>query len=64
MTEDSLAKPVAEPPEPARMHIPRSPDEHPKLARRNTALALMLWGLSLALFVGTIGIALVYLALD
>jgi hypothetical protein len=64
MTADSLVEPVAEPPATGRMHIPRSPDEHPELARRNAVLALMLWALSLALFVGTIGIAFVYLALD
>ena len=36
----------------------------PELSRRNVRLGLLLFGVSLLLFIGTLGVALVYLALD
>ncbi len=44
---------VVEPPSPER-----------ELARKNTLLGLALFGLCVVIFAGTIGVALVYLALD
>ena len=36
----------------------------PELAQRNNRLGLLLFGVSLLIFIGALGVALLYLALD
>ena len=57
MTEP-LREPLAEP----RYVQPRDPEA--ELARKNVLLGWALFALALAIFGGTIGVALIYLALD
>jgi hypothetical protein len=52
---------MTEPP-PSRTHPPVEVDV--ELARRNAVLGLILFFLALLIFGGTIGVALLYLALD
>jgi hypothetical protein len=57
-----MTEPAPEPYAPQSAQQPAEPD--PGLARRNNLLGLALFGLALLLFAGTVGVALVYLALD
>ena len=57
MTEP-LREPLAQP----RYVVPRDPEA--ELARKNVLLGWALFALALAIFGGTIGVALIYLALD
>jgi hypothetical protein len=57
-----MTEPAPEPYTPQSAQQPVEPD--PEVARRNNLLGLALLGLSLLLFAGTVGVALVYLALD
>ncbi len=53
---------LPEPPPPQTAHAPADPEA--ELARRNMIFGFALFGFVLILFAATIGIALVYLALD
>jgi hypothetical protein len=57
-----VTEPAPEPYQPQSTLTPVEPDL--ELARRNNTLGLMLFGLALLLFAGTVGVGLVYLALD
>jgi hypothetical protein len=59
---DELVEPAAEPRPPDTTHEAISPDA--ELARRNAAWGWALFGVFLLLFGGTVGVALIYLALD
>ena len=57
-----MAEPLPEPPRPTTTSEPV--ETTPEIARRNVLLGLVLFGLCLLVFGGTIGVALLYLALD
>jgi hypothetical protein len=57
-----MTEPLREPPTPKSAQEPREADR--ELARRNMVLGWALFGIALLIFGGTIGVALVYLALD
>ena len=57
-----MSEPLPEPPVPETEHPP--PDPHGALARKNMLWGWALFGVFLLLFAGTIGVALIYLALD
>jgi hypothetical protein len=57
-----VSEPLPEPPVPETEHPP--PDPHGALARKNMLWGWALFGVFLLLFAGTIGVALIYLALD
>ena len=57
-----MTEPVRQPPPPRSFVDPVEPDR--ELARRNNLLGWALFGVSLLLFAGTFGVALLYLALD
>jgi hypothetical protein len=57
-----MTQPLREPLPPQTYVRPRDPEE--ELARRNALLGWALFALALAIFGGTIGVALLYLALD
>jgi hypothetical protein len=57
-----MTEPLREPLPPPLLVEPRDPDE--ELARRNVLLGWALFGLALAIFGGTIVVALIYLAAD
>jgi hypothetical protein len=64
MNDTELTGKLPEAPPPRTMHDPVGPEDDPQLARRNTVLALALWAISATLFLGTLAIAFIYLALD
>jgi hypothetical protein len=57
-----MTEPLREPLPPPRYVEPLDPDA--ALARRNAFLGWALFALALAIFAGTIGVALIYLAAD
>ena len=57
-----MSEPVPEPPSPRTTYPPVEADA--ELARRNAVLGLVLFVIALLVFGGTIGVALLYLALD
>jgi hypothetical protein len=57
-----MTEPAPEPYVPQSPQAPVDPDA--ELARRNNLVGLALFGIALLLFAGTVGVALVYLALD
>jgi hypothetical protein len=57
-----VTEPLPEPPPPRTAHEPVDP--HAALARRNALWGWALFGVFVVLFGGTVGVALVYLALD
>jgi hypothetical protein len=57
-----MTEPLPQPPPPQTSYPPVEVD--PELARRNAVLGLVLFALVLVIFGGTIGVALLYLALD
>jgi hypothetical protein len=57
-----MTEPLRDPLPPPRLVEPRDPDE--EIARRNVILGWALFALALAIFGGTIGVALIYLAAD
>jgi hypothetical protein len=57
-----MTEPLPQPPPPQTSYPPVDVDA--ELARRNAVLGLVLFGLCLLIFGGTIGVALLYLALD
>ena len=57
-----MSEPLPQPPTPRNSYPPVEVDA--ELARRNAVLGLVLFGLVLLVFGGTIGVALLYLALD
>ena len=57
-----MTEPLPQPPPPRTTHEPVEVDA--ELARKNAVLGLVLFGLVLLVFGGTIGVALLYLALD
>jgi hypothetical protein len=57
-----VTEPVPQPPPPRTMHEPADPDA--ALARKNLAFGLVLFGIFLLLFAGTVVVALIYLAVD
>jgi len=57
-----MTEPLPEPATPESTHEPV--DQHAALARRNMLWGWALFGVFLLLFTGTVGVALVYLALD
>jgi hypothetical protein len=59
---EQLAEPLPEPRLPETMHEAIEPDA--ALARKNNLWGWALFGIFVLLFAGTIGLALVYLALD
>jgi hypothetical protein len=56
-----VTEPVYEPPPPRTMYEPPEPEA---LARKNLVFGLVLFGVFLLLFAGTVLVALIYLALD
>ena len=59
-----MTEPVPQPPPPRTRHEPADPELQDELARRNMLFGLALFGVFLLLFLGTVVVALVYLALD
>jgi hypothetical protein len=57
-----MTEQVPEPYQPQSVHFPR--EATPAEVRSNVLFGLALFGIFLLLFAGTIGVALVYLALD
>jgi hypothetical protein len=57
-----MTEPLPEPPPPQTTHPAADPEA--ELARRNMIFGLALFGFVVILFAATIGVALVYLALD
>jgi hypothetical protein len=57
-----MSEPVPQPPPPRTTYPPVEVDA--ELARRNAVLGLVLFVIALLIFGGTIGVALIYLALD
>ena len=57
-----MTEPVPQPPPPLTMHEP--PDPEAALARKNLVFGLVLFGIFLLLFLGTVIVALIYLAVD
>ena len=57
-----MTEPLREPLPQQRLVQPRDADE--EIARRNVLLGWALFALALAIFGGTIGVALIYLAAD
>jgi hypothetical protein len=57
-----MTEPLPEPPPPQTTHPAAAPEA--ELARRNMIFGLALFGFVVILFAATIGVALVYLALD
>jgi hypothetical protein len=57
-----MTEPLPQPPPPQTSYPPVEADGD--LARKNAVLGLVLFGLCLLVFGGTIGVALLYLALD
>jgi hypothetical protein len=57
-----MTEPVPQPPPPPAAYPPVEVDA--ELARRNAVLGLVLFAIALLIFGGTIGVALIYLALD
>ncbi len=57
-----MTEPVPQPPPPRTMHEPADPEA--ELARKNLVFGLVLFGVFLLLFAGTVVVALIYLALD
>jgi hypothetical protein len=57
-----VTEPVPEPPSPRTMHEP--PDPEAALARKNLVFGLVLFGIFWLLFLGTVIVALIYLAVD
>ena len=57
-----MTEPLPQPPPPRTTYPPVEPDA--ELARRNAVLGLVLFALAVVIFAGTIGVALLYLALD
>jgi hypothetical protein len=57
-----MTEPLPQPPPPQTSYPPVDVD--PELARRNAVLGLVLFAFALLVFGGTIGVALLYLALD
>jgi len=57
-----MSEPVPQPPTPSTPYPPVDADA--ELARKNAVLGLVPFGLVLLVFGGTIGVALLYLALD
>jgi hypothetical protein len=57
-----MTEPLPQPPPPRTTYPPVEVDA--ELARRNVVLGLVLFALALVVFGGTIGVALIYLALD
>ena len=57
-----MTEPVPQPPPPRTMHEPADPEA--ALARRNLVFGLVLFGIFWLLFLGTVVVALIYLALD
>jgi len=57
-----MTEPLPQPPAPRTTYPPVEPAG--EVARRNAVLGLVLFGLALLIFGGTIGVALLYLALD
>jgi hypothetical protein len=55
-----VTEPVPQPPPPQTMYEP--PDPESALARKNLVFGLVLFGLFLLLFVGTVVVALIYVA--
>jgi hypothetical protein len=59
-----VTEPVPQPPPPRTTHEPQDPELQAELARTNMLFGLVLFGVFLFLFVGTIVVALIYLAVD
>jgi hypothetical protein len=59
-----MTEPLPQPPPPQTSYPPVDADVDPDLARRNAILGLVLFAFALLVFGGTIGVALLYLALD
>ncbi len=57
-----MTEPVYEPPPPRTMYEPTEPEA--ALARKNLVFGLLLFGVFLLLFAGTVVVALIYLAVD
>jgi hypothetical protein len=57
-----MTEPLPPPPTPRTLYPPVEPTG--EVGRRNAVLGLVLFGLALLIFGGTIGVALLYLALD
>ena len=57
-----MTEPVPQPPPSLTTHEP--PDPEAELGRKNLIFGLVLFGLFLLLFAGTVLVALIYLALD
>ena len=57
-----MTEPLAEPPAPRTSYEPTAPEG--ELARQNVRFGLMLFGLFVLLFAGTIVVALIYLQVD
>jgi hypothetical protein len=57
-----VTEPVPQPPPPQTMHEPADPEA--ALARKNLVFGLVLFGIFLLLFAGTVLVALIYLAVD
>jgi hypothetical protein len=57
-----MTEPLPQPPPPRTTYPPVEPDA--ELARRNAVFGLVLFALVIVIFGGTIGVALLYLALD
>jgi hypothetical protein len=57
-----MTEPLPQPPPPRTTYPPVEPDA--ELARRNAVFGLVLFALVVLIFGGTIGVALLYLALD
>jgi hypothetical protein len=57
-----VTEPVYEPPPPRTMHEPPEPEA--ELARKNLTFGLVLFGVFVLLFAGTVVVALIYLSLD
>jgi hypothetical protein len=57
-----VTEPVPQPPPPRTMHEPA--DAEAALARKNLVFGFVLFGIFVLLFVGTVVVALIYLALD
>ena len=57
-----MTEPVPQPPPPRTMHEPPDPDA--AVARKNLVFGLVLFGIFWLLFLGTVVVALIYLAVD
>ncbi len=59
-----MSEPLPEPPVPRTSHEPPDPAAELALARRNVRFGLLLFGVFMLLFAGTVVVAFIYLALD